>query len=350
MADLTDIQAAQTVKLVGDDATGVEQTPVQSTTAGGLHTNLRTAGGVDILPAALHVTTGRLHTTEPELLFGFPFGTNLDSQFWTLANTGTGSGAMANSVLSLSTGTTANSTSKVIHKFVNILQSINENLCTIYASLSDTGVTNNQRSWGAFNTAEGVFWQLDGTVPSLVTRSAGVDTKITVFNGGAFVLNTEFHKYDIKYSQSTAYFYQDDILIHSLLNSTNLYNKPHFPLRFTNDNIAGGATNTTLSIRTAEVSRLANRDSQAHSTRLAANATTTLKNSPGVLRRVTIGVKGLTANTLTLYDNTAGSGTILAVIDTTAAVGTLTYDATFSIALTAVVATGTAADLVVGFE
>ena len=39
MADLTDIQAAQSVKIVGSDATGLEQTPVNSTTLGELQTS-----------------------------------------------------------------------------------------------------------------------------------------------------------------------------------------------------------------------------------------------------------------------------------------------------------------------
>jgi hypothetical protein len=37
MADLNDIQAAQQVKLIGQDATGVESTPVKSTTLGDLN-------------------------------------------------------------------------------------------------------------------------------------------------------------------------------------------------------------------------------------------------------------------------------------------------------------------------
>lgn len=38
MADINDIQAAQTVKVVGSDGAGVEQTPVKSDTEGRLHT------------------------------------------------------------------------------------------------------------------------------------------------------------------------------------------------------------------------------------------------------------------------------------------------------------------------
>jgi hypothetical protein len=48
MADLNDTQAAQSVKIIGSDSTGVEQTPVQSTSNGGLHINLRNNSGTEI--------------------------------------------------------------------------------------------------------------------------------------------------------------------------------------------------------------------------------------------------------------------------------------------------------------
>jgi len=48
MPDISDINSAQTVKVVGSDTSGVEQTPVQSTSTGGLHINLRNNSGVEI--------------------------------------------------------------------------------------------------------------------------------------------------------------------------------------------------------------------------------------------------------------------------------------------------------------
>jgi hypothetical protein len=82
---------------------------------------------------------------------------------------------------------------------------------------------------------------------------------------------------------------------------------------------------------------------------LNANGTTTLKSGKGFLSKVTINTKGASANTLTLYDNTTGSGTKIATIDTTAG-GTLPYDIEFSTGLTAVLATGTAADVTISFK
>jgi hypothetical protein len=48
MADISDINAAQTVKIVGSDATGVEQTPVASTVAGAVHVNIRNNSGIEL--------------------------------------------------------------------------------------------------------------------------------------------------------------------------------------------------------------------------------------------------------------------------------------------------------------
>lgn len=62
MADINDIQAAQTAKIVGSDSTGVEQTPVQSTASGGLHINLRDNAGAEITNLPVTVTSSVLPT------------------------------------------------------------------------------------------------------------------------------------------------------------------------------------------------------------------------------------------------------------------------------------------------
>ncbi len=57
MADLMETQAAGITKVVGSDATGAEQTPIQSTASGGLHMNLRDATGAEIAPATSALQT-----------------------------------------------------------------------------------------------------------------------------------------------------------------------------------------------------------------------------------------------------------------------------------------------------
>ncbi len=83
-------------------------------------------------------------------------------------------------------------------------------------------------------------------------------------------------------------------------------------------------------------------------TNLNSNATTVVQSVPCVLKRVTINKKGASSNTLTLYDNaSAGSGTVIAVIDTTTSPMTLDFDCICKNGLTAVMGTGTSADITV---
>jgi hypothetical protein len=81
-----------------------------------------------------------------------------------------------------------------------------------------------------------------------------------------------------------------------------------------------------------------------------ANGTTTLVSRAGRLHSITFNTKGASSNTLTVYDNTAGSGTKIATIDTTAvSPGVWVLDVWFTTGLTVVLATGTAADVTIAW-
>ena len=84
---------------------------------------------------------------------------------------------------------------------------------------------------------------------------------------------------------------------------------------------------------------------------LNSTGTTTIKSGAGILRRVVINTRGGALNTFTVYDNTSGSGTVIAAIDTTNAVsGNFEYNVAFSTGLTVVGAIGTSADITVIYE
>lgn len=83
---------------------------------------------------------------------------------------------------------------------------------------------------------------------------------------------------------------------------------------------------------------------------ITTNTTTTVKSGAGVVHTICINTKGATANTATVYDNTAASGTKLGTIDTTTGVGCMTYNAAFGTGLTVVTAAGTAADMTVTYK
>lgn len=84
-------------------------------------------------------------------------------------------------------------------------------------------------------------------------------------------------------------------------------------------------------------------------THLNANGTTSIKSGPGTLAALSINTKGGSSNTITIYDNTTGSGTIIAVIDSTSSLYTFPFYVNFSTGLTIVIATGTAPDITVSW-
>lgn len=84
---------------------------------------------------------------------------------------------------------------------------------------------------------------------------------------------------------------------------------------------------------------------------LNSTGTTTIKSGAGILRRVVINTDGSMSNTFTVYDNTSGSGTVIAAIDTGNGVsGHFEYNVAFSTGLTVVNASGTSADITVIYE
>ena len=84
---------------------------------------------------------------------------------------------------------------------------------------------------------------------------------------------------------------------------------------------------------------------------LNSTGTTTIKSGAGILRRVVVNTNGSGSNTFTIYDNTSGSGTVIAAIDTVNGVSChFEYNVAFSTGLTVVDATGTSADITVIYE
>ncbi len=74
--------------------------------------------------------------------------------------------------------------------------------------------------------------------------------------------------------------------------------------------------------------------------------TTTLKTGRGKLHTITLGLTA--AGAITVYDNTAGSGTIIALLKSSIAEQTFIFDVSFTTGLTIV--TAAASDLTISFE
>jgi hypothetical protein len=109
-----------------------------------------------------------------------------------------------------------------------------------------------------------------------------------------------------------------------------------------NINSGGSVANVTLKIRVASISRLGLLQTSPTSRRVTTATTAVLKYGLGQLHRIVIN-DPTTGTLMTIYDNTAGSGTIIAIVNLgTKAVSpvSIEYNLPFNNGLT-IVSTGT---------
>lgn len=299
---------------------------------------------------------GSMIAAEETRLFGANFeGAVLSSVFWITTLAGSGAVNLSGAVATLSTGVIANSRALITGTKICRFLSGNTNKYQTGVRLPEAGTTNNVRRWGLFDTNNGMFFELNGTTFQVVTRKLGVDTAVASgsFNGRAgttYVLDTNFHTYDMVYSGSSVRFYIDRILIHTVLGTTSTWTGTYnLPVAFENVNSGGGTANVSLLTRTVACHRQGYANSRPLYTRISNNTTTTLKTQAGNLHRITINDNG-TGSTATIYDSATASGTIIAIVDTSATGSNIEYDVDFNNGLTIVTAGGTPGDLTVVFD
>jgi hypothetical protein len=184
-------------------------------------------------------------------------GTTVSTDFWTVTLANGGTTTVANNIATMSTNAAANgsATLESIAKARFIPSTVNVFLAGI--RLGDTGTVNNKRRWGAFNATDGLFFELDGTTIKIVSRVGGVDTAITSFNGeSSFVLDTDFHQYEIMYNAGRAIFLQDRKRIHTYTPTTiSTSGTMDLPIRTENVNSGGLASNVQLFLRGSAIYR-----------------------------------------------------------------------------------------------
>lgn len=348
------ISSQDDAELVKSVLSGINQDDefvnIQATYANSLKTSLydgETGRRAEIEPL------GALKIETPVRLVGTTFsdGTK-DTNFWTETVTGTGSVTQAGEIV-ISTGTTADSTAKYT---------------TVQKSRKITGTTNQFRAVarnvqapaadcirriGAYDDNNGFFLQFDGETFGIGSRKSGVDTVIEngSFNGNAgstidFGNGIEFTKIIIEYTALSAMFFIDGTLIHTITAETaSLTTSLNLPATMEIINENGNTTNSSYEILFATILRLGELNTEAIYKFINTNTTTVCKYNAGRLQRI-LNVDN--AGSITIYDNTAATGTIIAEIDTAKALGTLDFDISFSNGLTVVTENG--AQIVVIYE
>ena len=205
-------------------------------------------------------TFGEIKTAQPQQILGGTFEVSpLETATWLSPSTNGATSSTVNGELVLQTNTTANGSIVVNTRYNSAFSSGHPNIFYSGVRLGDTGTTNNTRRWGVFDTNNGMFFQLSGTTISVVIRKAGSDTVITSFSNASPVIDTNYHLYEIYYTQGSFFFLQDKILIHKQ-SSTNtvLTTTLSLPVRFENTNSGGSTTNVSMYVRSGTIVRFGN--------------------------------------------------------------------------------------------
>lgn len=308
----------------------------------------------------LSTPMGEMRTSNHVRLVGTAFnGTTFDTNFWTItSSSGTGTATLASGQLTIATGATANSTIVVnsIRQGRYIGGTANYYRAVVRAP-SVTGT--NVRRWGAYDANDGFFFTHNGTTLSLVCRKATVDTNTISsgsFNGEAgntYTLNTNVHTYEIYWTNSSAWFMIDGIIIHKFSGSTTpLTSTTTLKIGMECINSSGNTNDNTLEIRVASIQRLGDLSSESQYRNITTATSTTCKYGAGKIHKICLNSPSQQAGIITVYDNTTNTGTIMATLQWTSNNSQLpqaiNYDMPFSTGLT--INTSQATNITVVYE
>jgi len=258
-----------------------------------------------------------VRTVSPVRLVGTTFeGSAVDTSFWAVANSGTASASgQANGVMTLTSGTATSGTAT--------MQSVRSGRYIGAASnryraqiVLTAGTANNIRRWGAFNTNDGAFFELNGTTLNIVTRRVnGADTAVasTSWNGNQTVPTlTDCNTYEIYYTNKKVYFVINGVLAHTVTATTTTWSaSKNLPVRAESTNDAVNAsTGGSIYVWVSTIVRLGNAQTVPQWKYQAGTGTFTCKLSQGTLHSVIIG--GVVSGAIvTIYDQTTGAVPII---------------------------------------
>ncbi len=314
---------------------------------------------------------GGFKTASSIRLVGAGFvGIVIDTNFWLLTHTSSGSSSQGNGALTLSTGGTANAGELVnsirIGRYIAANSNYYRGNIRLPAVTTASGGHVNTRRWGAFDTNNGYFFQAMQTNPattptlSVVCRKTGSDANIVnngSFNGDygpSYALDNNVHTYEIYWTNKNAYLFIDNTLLHTFTGATaTLVDTPSLKIGLQCVNSGGNNANNTLVVRSSTINRLGAAETRPMWKYISgAVAATQLKIGPGTLHKVVINKPGTTIQ-MNDDDNTtiSGSNTICQIDTnkTTGGVGVYPYDLDFYNGLVVTIA-GAGSDTTIIYE
>jgi hypothetical protein len=302
-----------------------------------------------------------LSTFDQIRLCGTPFhGATKDPNFW--SETGTG----ANGSITQGGGqavltTTTDSGSAAVYTSIRTGRYISgsSNKFRAVVRLPDLGTpaNNNVREFGAFTATDGFLFQLAANVFNIVVRKASTADNVipkaswTGTYAAAFTLDTNVHTYEIQWTNSSAWFFIDDNIVHTVKGETAPSTATlTFPVCAKNINTGVGPA-VSLNVRTMAILRMGKELSIPQYKNISGNAATyILKYGPGTLRKIVF--NNTTGTSLAVWDGLTGAAPSIAIGKITtaaAALGHWDFDCPFFSGLT-IITLGNDLDATVIYE
>lgn len=291
---------------------------------------------------------GEQRSVQPNRLVGTTFvGTTLDPNFYTATTINSATVSQANNQVALIVGT--NSAGSCFLQSVRTARYTggSSNRYRAQIMLSDTGLANNYKRWGAIDggvtRTDGCFFELSGQTLNIATMKAGVISRSasTIWNKNTTVPTlTNVNTYEIYWTNSKIHFVINDVLMHTIAATTYTWSDTLNLKTFLENTNYGNTTGTNLFCRVATIYRLGNLNTNPTYFHGTTAASTVLKYAAGTLNKITLNDPSGTL--ISIYDSIGTATNPIAVISAPAQANpvTLTYDVPFNNGLY-IVSTGT---------
>lgn len=308
----------------------------------------------------------QMAAVEPVRLVGTDFGgTTKDTNFWA-ESAGGGGGAGTNGSIAqagqivLSSGTKTDAYTE--YKTARLARYVagSANFFRGVIRLPDAGQADNIRRWGAFTTAtrvpqNGCWFQLNGTTMGIAyVSNAGAPTVVTATDV-ALTKDTNVHTYEIWWTNSKIWYYQDDVLKHTVTAATAPWSYMG-PFNATLQNInSNNTTSVDLECRVASIYRYGHILTSSTYKNITTGGgyplTTICKYSAGRLHALSVNTPTAASQTAILYDNTSAAAPTIGTFELKNGMGSYTFGPTglhFNTGL--VVVTSAACDITIVYE
>ena len=284
-----------------------------------------------------------MRVVTPFRIVGSTFvGTTIDTNFWTpsAASGATVAPTQADGEITVSTLTTANGTCNV--QSVRTGRYIGGSSNRFRGIITTVGAANanNVRRWGAFSTAGGAFFELNGTTLNVCTAKTNLTSSATnigdagVYRVASGAWNedttaptlTNVNTYEIYYNNSKVYFVIGGVLKHTMATTTQTWtDNIQLPCRLESTNSNGSTTPYVVKARNMVIHRLGSAMSlPTWKYQSGTTAGVICKIGQGNLNRVIIG-SAVDKVVITLYDGITTGGNVIASWTLTAGAGANDY-------------------------